>query len=355
MSPQELVYATAITPDGAHLLAGTGHGKLHIWRLKPPPDPTDPLSFTPPELCASVQAHRGAIYSLSFAPSSGSGHVLLSGSDEEIRGWRVEQLAAGGDPQAVLELQNPRGELRRGGLGPLSETSALALDPVSGALYSAAGDGNAYAWDLTAQKCVGRFSGHGDLLHCLAVRSKQRQLLSGSEDGTLRLWDVRNHSSTHVLRPDEPPLCPSSAATGATGAGGGGGGSGGGCGWCSCVAVDSSENWAVAGWGAGFLCSIELNTLSCVAVLPTAAAPQAVCFEAGSDSQLLSVGAESALYHWSVTGSLLNRAPCRVPSAFALAVHRQESGAQLVAVGGAAPAIDLFVDTAAPSCSIPLP
>ena len=66
-------------------------------------------------------------------------------------------------------------------------------------------------------------------------------------------------------------------------------------------------------WGAGLLTSIELNTLSILAALPTAAAPQAVCFEAGSDSKLLSVGAESALYHWSVTGSLLKRAPCLSP------------------------------------------
>ena len=132
-------------------------------------------------------------------------------------------------------------------------------------------------------------------------------------------------------------------------------GGGAGCGWCSCLAVDMAENWAVAGWGAGLLTSIELNTLSILAALPTAAAPQAVCFEAGSDSKLLSVGAESALYHWSVTGSLLKRAPCRVPSAFALAAHRQESGAQLVALGGAAPAIDLFVDTSHRACSIPLP
>ena len=109
----------------------------------------------------------------------------------------VEGLGGGGEGA---------GELRRGGLGPLSETSALVLDPSSGVLYSAAGDGNAYAWDLGTQQCTGSFKGHSDLLHCLSVRSRQRQLLSGSEDGTLRLWDVRNFSSTHVLRPDDPQV-----------------------------------------------------------------------------------------------------------------------------------------------------
>ena len=31
------------------------------------------------------------------------------------------------------------------------------------------------------------------------MRSRQRQLLSGSEDGTLRLWDVRTLPSYHPL------------------------------------------------------------------------------------------------------------------------------------------------------------
>ena len=201
----EIVYTTAFSPCGRYLFAGTGHGKLHIWRLSPPPDLSDPLSFAPPTLCGTVQAHGCAIYSLAFAPSAEGGHLLLSGSDEEIRGWRMDELVApNAAPTAKLQLQNPRGELRRGGLGPLSETSALVLDPSSGVLFSAAGDGNAYAWDLGTQKCTGSFKGHSDLLHCLSVRSRQRQLLSGSEDGTLRLWDVRTFSSTHVLRPDEP-------------------------------------------------------------------------------------------------------------------------------------------------------
>ena len=240
----EIVYTIAVSPCGRYLFAGTGHGKLHVWRLSPPPDVSDPLSFAPPTLCGTVQAHGCAIYSLTFAPAAEGGHLLLSGSDEEIRGWRVAELVApDAAPSAKLQLQNPRGELRRGGLGPLSETSALVLDPSSGVLYSAAGDGNAYAWDLGTQQCTGSFKGHSDLLHCLSVRSRQRQLLSGSEDGTLRLWDVRNFSSTHVLRPDDPQPGGGTASKPV--------GGGAGCGWCSCLAVDMAENWAVAGWGAG--------------------------------------------------------------------------------------------------------
>ena len=40
----EIVYTIAVSPCGRYLFAGTGHGKLHVWRLSPPPDVSDPLS-----------------------------------------------------------------------------------------------------------------------------------------------------------------------------------------------------------------------------------------------------------------------------------------------------------------------
>ena len=66
----EIVYTIAVSPCGRYLFAGTGHGKLHVWRLSPPPDVSDPLSFAPPTLCGTVQAHGCAIYSLAFAPAT---------------------------------------------------------------------------------------------------------------------------------------------------------------------------------------------------------------------------------------------------------------------------------------------
>ena len=53
---------------------------------------------------------------------------------------------------------------------------------------------------------VRAYEGHTDLLHCLALCPQRRQLFSGSEDGSLRLWDVRAHKCAQVLRPHAPPL-----------------------------------------------------------------------------------------------------------------------------------------------------
>ena len=123
-----------------------------------------------------MQAHTSTIYSLAFAP----GDMLITGSDEEMRGWRWSQLLAG-TVAPLFELRNPTHALRRGGVGPLPETNALAVDAAAGLLYSASGDGNAYAWDLKTHSRVRAYEGHTDLLHCLALCPQRRQLFSGSE------------------------------------------------------------------------------------------------------------------------------------------------------------------------------
>ena len=296
------VNTCCFSPDGRYLIVGTGTGRLHIWSF-PQAAAADDADAMPVPV-TSVIAHGCAIYALVFAQTK-SGLLLLSSADEEIRGWKWDALlAARGNKQSpVLHLINPQTALRRGGLGQLSETSALAIDEAAGRLYSAAGDGNSYAWDLAAGKCVETFAGVGEALHCLTLAKQRKQLVTGGEDGVVRLWDVRAGKCVQALNPTQPPLVPAEsphAPTAMAGAAGGSPSLGGapvapvsgsttvtgssatgstGGGWCGCVGVDESEAWLVAGWGDGFLCTVDLNTYACVACLPTAAAPLAACFE----------------------------------------------------------------------------
>lgn len=332
------VNCTIFSPCGNYLLCGTALGRLHVWHFAHG-------SGTTPSRSASLQAQAMgcAIYALTFAETA-AGLLLLSGADEEIRAWRwgdvlaalgVSQGSAAEMPPPVLRLENPRTTLRRGALGQLSETSALAVDAAAGVLYSAAGDGNAYAWDLSAQKCVATFAGAGEPLHCLTLCSKRKQLVTGGEDGGVRLWDVRSAQCDYVVTPST--LVDSTA-------GGVGGGAAGGGGWCGCVAVDEAETWLVAGWSDAFLCSLDLNTRACIACMPTAAAPLAAAFEPASDFHIVSVGAESGLYHWRLTGELETRATCSSPTALGLAISKPADGDATIAVGGSAGTVDIFTD-----------
>ena len=339
------VNASCFSPDGAYLVCGTGLGALHVWHFpdggaQESSEGID-TSTAAPKRVATVQAHRGPVYALTFASAKAGRLMLLSGADEEVCGWQWEAILAGADASkaSLLRLENPRTSLRRGAVGQLSETSALAVDTTTARLYSAAGDGNAYAWDLATGALVGTLSGVGEPLHCLTLCERRRQLAAGGEDGAVRLWDLRSHTCEQVLTPTAPPLVPAESL-GKSSSGGGGGG-----GWCGCVAVDAAETWLVAGWGDGFLCSIDLNTYNAVAAMPTAAPPLAACFEPHSDFHFVSVGAESALYRWRLTGELETRAICSSPSCLGLAVAPRPGGAKAIAVGGSAGTVDVFTDT----------
>ena len=227
----DVVQATVFSPCGAYLVCGTANGSVHIWKL------SSGSAFLAPTHLTSFQAHQHALYALVFVPH-GSGHLLMSAAGEDIRGWRWSAvIERGWTPDQQLVLQNPRQPQRRGALGQLTDTSSLAFDPLSRLLYSAAGDGSAYAWDLEKGTSTASFAGSGDPLYCLALRPQHKQMLSGGEDGTIRLWDVRTAQCTQQLRPDLPPLAP---AEGVKMVGDGGGD---GCGWCSCLAVDEASNW----------------------------------------------------------------------------------------------------------------
>jgi WD40 repeat protein len=40
-------------------------------------------------------------------------------------------------------------------------------------------------------RCVRSFVGHSDYVHCVALSASNGQLVSGSEDGTVKFWGMQ--------------------------------------------------------------------------------------------------------------------------------------------------------------------
>ena len=165
------ILATAFSPCGEYLVCGTAFGWIHTWKI------ATAQGSLAPTLHSSFRAHRAAVYALIFV-NKAQGHLLLSGADEEIHGWEWERLprAPAGETKPFLVLQNPRQPQRRGALGQLTDTAAFSFDARKGVLYSAAGDGNAYAWDLEKRTTANTFAGEGEPLYCVATRPAQEQV-----------------------------------------------------------------------------------------------------------------------------------------------------------------------------------
>ncbi|KDO53208.1 hypothetical protein CISIN_1g0236432mg, partial [Citrus sinensis] len=114
-----------------------------------------------------------------------------------------------------------------GALSPVPENNAIAVDPQGGAIFSAAGDSCAYCWDVESSRIKMVFKGHSDYLHCIVARNSTNQIVTGSEDGTARIWDCKSGKCIKVIDPVKDKQLKGVISC------------------VSCITLDASESWLV--------------------------------------------------------------------------------------------------------------
>ena len=74
-----------------------------------------------------------------------------------------------------------------------------------GRLVLGMGDNNVYVFDLETREVVQVLSGHTGYVHCesCGMGEGERTVVSAGEDGTVRLWDIRQGEAVHTLSPGE--------------------------------------------------------------------------------------------------------------------------------------------------------
>lgn len=255
--------------------------------------------------------------------------------------WKWKHIVAAiGDPHAELRPVHVAHLARktmgfRGALLPFNEVNDIAVAPSSNHVFLAGGDALAHEWDLGAQTFVRQYDGHRDYVHTLRYLAHSQELVSGSEDGAIGLWDARQARRVEFLRPQKPV--------------GGGGGTAQETGrWVGSVANDASEVWLACGGGqkrspghapqaSGFVSMWHLPSRVPVHYTDTPRDVHAVAFHR---TDLLSAGNEPRLRQWNrSSGALLAAAHSTVPSNLFCVV---DAPTEIIAVGGHAPVIDIY-------------
>ncbi|KAJ7979318.1 THO complex subunit 6 [Quillaja saponaria] len=283
----------------------------------------EPISF--------LQGHNGPAYDVKFYSDDEATLLLSCGDDGRIRGWRWKDLTEvsvtlqGNDVEPILDLVNPQHKGPWGALSPIPENNAIAINTQEGSIFAASGDSCAYCWDVETGKVKVVFKGHSDYLHCIVARNSANQIITGSEDGTARIWDCKSGKCIQVIEPAKGLKSRGFFSR------------------ISCIALDASESWLACSNGRN-LSIWNLPASERISTIPTRATVQDALFD---NNQILAVGAEPLLYRFDMNGAILSHIQCAPPSAFSVSLH--PSG--VTAVGGYGGLVDVISQFGSHMCT----
>lgn len=323
------VWAPSQSPSPDYIVAASSDGTLTSYSMMSLISKLDNFSYrsgqrlmvAEPE--GFLKGHDGPAYDVKFYGDTEEALLLSCGDDGRIRGWKWKEFiesevplcSQGNHVKPVLDLMNPQHKGPWGALSPIPENNAVAVNTQMGNIFSAAGDSCAYCWDVEESKIKMVFKGHSDYLHCVVARNSTNQIITGSEDGTARIWDCKSGKCIKVVDSVTDKLEGFKSCV-------------------SCVALDGSESWLACSSGRN-LSIWNLPASECVSRILTSVPVQDIVFDG---NQILAVGADPAVTRFDINGKILSQIQCAPQSAFSVSLH--SSG--VIAVGGYGGLVDVI-------------
>jgi WD40 repeat protein len=201
-------FAVAFSPDGRYLVTGGASQTVQVW------------DGQTGHAVGTLGAHNRIIRGLAF--SRDGRHLASVSSDGMVKLWDATQLwekqearltvrarppqlalnmafspdgrrlVAGGEKFTVVIWDVPTGRELLTLRGHGGDVWATAFSPDAGGRWvaSAGEDSAVKVWDSDTGTLIRSFRGHTGLVTTLAFSPDGRLLVSGSRDGTVKVWDV---------------------------------------------------------------------------------------------------------------------------------------------------------------------
>jgi WD40 repeat protein len=183
------VHWAAFLPDGRRFLSLADDGTVRLWNV----GKANALRTYDAERVGAVALAAKAPRALFSSSSSGGARLWDLDKWQEVRPLPARGLGY----HPALAPDGRRALFVGGG----QRVEAIADPGGGGPLWRYA----VRLWDLEAGQELATFAGHKEKVECLAFAPDGRRFLSGSADGTMRLWDLPDEATLGRLAAAAPP------------------------------------------------------------------------------------------------------------------------------------------------------
>ncbi|KAK5119820.1 hypothetical protein LTR85_007146 [Meristemomyces frigidus] len=131
---------------------------------------------------ARLTGHNGPVHAVTF--SAGTGQYILTGAqDRKIRLFNPTA-------QRLVQTYSAHGY----------EVLDLAVSDDNARFASVGGDKAVFLWDVATAQTLRRFTGHAARVNCCSFGGEgDSVVVSGSYDGTVRVWDAKSRSDRPIM------------------------------------------------------------------------------------------------------------------------------------------------------------
>ncbi|XP_046750767.1 THO complex subunit 6 [Diprion similis] len=304
------VQCQSFSSDGNYLLAGNIYGDVSVYELSKVLGPYHGDDCDPRGPNYQFNAYtQQQVHSITATDK-----FLITGTVGEISGWDWKVVTSNKVSKIKVSWTIQIPTVKDSYVKP--DVNYMLISHEDNVLHAGCGDNKIYTFSLEGGTLLRTLEGHEDFIHDLSILGNQ--LASASEDGSVRLWDMRTKENTNVVKPfladkvNRPGLGK----------------------WIG--TVDFTEDWLLCGGGPK-LALWHMRTMEVATIfdLPD----KGIHVGSIHEERIIAGGAMPNVHHLTYQGEALAEVPTSSNTIYSI-VH-QESPQKLLSMAGSSNNIDI--------------